>query len=306
MSWLSRITSGLKKTATNISEGLKAAVGLSHRLDAQTREALEEVLLAADAGMPATVDVLEALPKKGLPDPLTEKGLKEALASVVEERLHALEQPLALAHKPTVVLLAGVNGSGKTTTIGKLAAQWAAADKKVLVAAADTFRAAAVEQLQVWTERAQVEILPPAKAGADPAGVAYAAVEKAQKEGADVVLIDTAGRLPNRADLLAELAKIARVVKKLDETAPHATLLVLDATLGQSTLTQVREFGAVTPVTGLVVTKLDGTARAGFLLALAKSFPLPVHYVGFGEGLEDIGPFNARAFSRALVGLAQG
>lgn len=303
MSWLSRITSGLKKTASTLGEGLKAAVGLSHKLDAQTRVALEEVLLAADVGMAAATQILAALPKKGLPEPLTEEGLKTALAEVLEERLAPLAQPLNLTHKPTIILVAGVNGSGKTTTIGKLAAQWAGQGKTVLVAAADTFRAAAVQQLKVWTDRAQVHIIPPAKPGADPAGVAYAAAEQGMEQKADVVIIDTAGRLPNRADLLAELGKIARVLKKLDANAPHATLLVLDATLGQSTLAQVKEFSTVAPATGLIISKLDGTAKAGFLLALAEVHPLPVHFIGFGEALEDVGPFNARAFSRALVGL---
>ncbi|MBI1308284.1 MAG: signal recognition particle-docking protein FtsY [Proteobacteria bacterium] len=315
MSWFSRITSGLKKTAANLGQGVKAAVGLSKKLDAQTREALEEALISADVGLPVAQALISDLQKKGIPEPLTEDSVKAALADLIESRLQPLAQPLLPItnnESPITILIAGVNGSGKTTTIGKLAAQWARQGHHVIVAAADTFRAAAVEQLKVWTDRAadaskkkgSVTIIPPAKEGADPAGVAFAALEQAQKDKADIVLIDTAGRLPNRSDLLAELTKITRVVKKLDASAPHATILVLDSTLGQSTLPQVRQFHEASPVTGLIITKLDGSAKAGFLLALAaEPNPLPVHAIGFGESLDDLGPFNAKAYARALVGL---
>lgn len=312
MSWFSRITSGLTRTAKSVGQGITSALGISAKLDAATLEALEEALLGADCGVEPTRAILAALRKAKLPDPLTEESLKSALAHLIAERLQPLAQPLTFPGTPTVILVAGVNGAGKTTTIGKLAAQWAAQGKYVMVAAADTFRAAAVEQLAVWTDRAggqgkkggAVTIVPPAKPGADPATVAYAALEQAQAEKADIVLVDTAGRLPNRADLLAELPKITRVLQKLEPSAPHHTLLVLDATLGQSTIPQVQQFAQQTPLTGLIVTKLDGTAKAGFLLALAaQPHPLPVVAIGVGESLEDIGPFNPQAFAEALVGL---
>jgi fused signal recognition particle receptor len=313
MSWLSRITGGLGKTAASVTQGLKAAVGLSAKLDAPTRDALEEVLIAADTGLPAAQSLLDDLRKSKLAEPFTLEDLKAKLAELIAARLQPLVGPLELnTSGPTVIVVAGVNGAGKTTTIGKLAAQWAGQGKQVTVAAADTFRAAAVEQLEVWTHRAHAErhkkggvtIIAPAKTGEDSAAVAYRALEEAQKSGADVVIIDTAGRLPNRTDLLAELPKITRTLQKLLPAAPHHTLLVLDGTLGQSTIPQVRQFVAQTGITGLVVTKLDGTAKAGFLLALAAQQPLPVVAIGVGEKLEDLGPFNPQAFARALVGLA--
>lgn len=314
MSWLSRITSGLTRSTTNITEGLKQALGIAAKLDDATLESLEEALIAADTSLPVAQALLKDLRKAKLPDPLTLEALKAALANLIAERLQPLASPLNFPASPTVILVAGVNGAGKTTTIGKLAAQWASEGKNVTVAAADTFRAAAVEQLKVWTDRADkaasrkgsVTIIPPAKLGADSSSVAYAALESAQQTGADILLIDTAGRLPNRADLLAELPKIKRTIAKLDDSAPHHTLLVLDATLGQSTIQQVEEFHKQIPLTGLIITKLDGTARAGFLLALAaKNFgdkPLPIVAIGVGESLDDLGPFEPQAFATALVG----
>ncbi len=316
MSWFSRITSGLTKSAASVTEGIKQAVGqslgLAAKLDDATLEDLEEALIAADTSLPVAQALLKDLKKSKLPDPLTEDALKQTLATLIAARLQPLAQPLTFPASPTVILVAGVNGAGKTTTIGKLAAQWAGQGKHVVVAAADTFRAAAVQQLKVWTDRAatkgKVTIVPPAKEGADSAAVAYAALEHAQTEHADIVLIDTAGRLANRQDLLAELPKLTRVIQKLDASAPHHTLLVLDATLGQSTIPQVAEFHKQIPLTGLIVTKLDGTAKAGFLLALAaQNFtangPLPVVALGVGETLDDLGPFNPQAFANALVGL---
>ncbi|TKW61848.1 MAG: signal recognition particle-docking protein FtsY [Blastochloris viridis] len=312
MSWFSRITAGLTKSAANVTEGIKQAIGLAAKLDDATLEALEEALIAADTSLPVAQAILKDLQKAKLPDPLTQEALKQVLADLIAARLQPLGKPLDFTASPTVILVAGVNGAGKTTTIGKLAAQWAAEGKDVVVAAADTFRAAAVEQLRVWTDRAdastrkgKVGIVPPAKEGADSASVAYAALEKAKAEKADIVLIDTAGRLANRQDLLAELPKLNRVIQKLDASAPHHTLLVLDATLGQSTLPQVAEFHKQIPLTGLIVTKLDGTAKAGFLLALAaQPNPLPVVAIGVGESLDDLGPFDPQAFAAALVGNA--
>lgn len=320
MSWLSRIKAGLTRSTATISEGLKSAVentvqatqsalGIPIKLDDATLQALEEALIAADTSLPVAQALIKDLRKSKLPSPLTLEALKTALATLIAARLQPLAKPLEFTGSPTTILIAGVNGAGKTTTIGKLAAQWAGQGKDVVVAAADTFRAAAVEQLKVWTDRAdastkkgKVTIIPPAKLGADSSSVAYAALESAQKSGADIVLIDTAGRLPNRADLLAELPKIKRVITKLDESAPHHTILVLDATLGQSTIPQVAEFHKQVPLTGLIITKLDGTAKAGFLLALAAQNPLPVFAIGVGEKLEDLGPFDPTAFAAALVG----
>ncbi len=310
MSWFSRITAGLSRSATNVTEGIKQAIGLSVRLDEETLQNIEEALIAADTSLSVAQAIVEDIRNTSLPEPLTEDSLRAAMAKIIAARLQPLAKPLEFPATPTVILIAGVNGAGKTTTIGKLAAQWAAQGKHVMVAAADTFRAAAVEQLKVWTDRAdasskkgRVTIIPPAKVGADSASVAYAALEAAQQQQADIVLIDTAGRLANRQDLLAELPKLNRVIQKLDSSAPHHTLLVLDATLGQSTIPQVAEFHKQIPLTGLIVTKLDGTAKAGFLLALANQpNPLPVYAIGVGESLEDLGPFNPQAFANALVG----
>jgi fused signal recognition particle receptor len=315
MSWLSRITSGLTRSTSTITQGLKEALGIAAKLDDETVASLEEALIAADTSLPVAQELLRDLRKAKLPEPLTLESLKAALSRLIAARLEPLAKPLEFTAKPTVILVAGVNGAGKTTTIGKLAAQWAGEGKNIFVAAADTYRAAAVQQLTVWTDRAAavagkkgaVTIIPPVKQGADASAVAYAALESARNEGADIVLIDTAGRLANRTDLLAELPKITRVLKKLDESAPHHTLLVLDATLGQSTIPQVIEFHKTIPLTGLIVTKLDGTAKAGFLLALAaqkftNGQPLPVYAIGVGEKLDDLGPFDPQAFATALVG----
>ncbi|PZP40550.1 MAG: signal recognition particle-docking protein FtsY, partial [Pseudomonas fluorescens] len=249
MSWFSRITAGLTRSTTNVTEGLKQALGIAAKLDDATLEALEETLIAADTSLPVAQALLKDLRKTKLPEPLTLEALRDALATLIAARLQPLAKPLEFTASPTVILIAGVNGAGKTTTIGKLAAQWAGQGKTIVVAAADTFRAAAVAQLKVWTDRADasskqgsVTIIPPVKEGQDSSAVAYAALEKAIELKADALLIDTAGRLPNRADLLAELPKIKRVITKLDETAPHHTVLVLDATLGQSTIPQVAEF----------------------------------------------------------------
>lgn len=292
----------LTKTATQVTAGVKAALGLGGTLDGATREALEEVLLQADVGMKAATEMLDGLAKKLLPAEVSDGVVRGTLAGLMEARLKPLEGALDLdAAKPTVVLMVGVNGSGKTTTLGKLAALWGAAGKKVLVAAGDTFRAGAGEQLGVWAARAEAGVAEAATK--DAAGVAYAAVEQAQREGADVVMIDTAGRLGNRADLMAELEKIIRVVKKLDANAPHAVLLVLDGTQGQAVLQQVRDFGAA-GATGLVVTKLDSSSKAGFLLALAaQEKTLPVYYIGVGEGVEDLRAFHAGDFARGLMGV---
>jgi fused signal recognition particle receptor len=317
MGWLSKITSGLKRSAQGVAQAVKVSLDLHAKLTPELKEHLETALLAADCGLPATSQILAQLEEGGLPSPLSETALKEHLAELLAAQLYPLQQPLRWEQTgPTVILLAGINGSGKTTSLGKLAAQWAEQGKRVVVAAADTFRAAAAEQLAVWAERADasgkkqvkkqgwVKIIQAEGPGADSAGVAYRAVEWAIQEQAEVVLIDTAGRLPNRTDLLAELPKMVRVVQKLLPTAPHQTWLVLDGMLGQATLPQVAEFHKQLPLTGLIITKLDSSGKAGFLLSLAQSkTALPVYFIGFGEALEDVGPFDAQAFARGLAGL---
>ena len=233
---------------------------------------------------------------------LSTDEIKRLLADEITRIMEPVAKPLPLYPKrPQVVLVVGVNGSGKTTTIGKLASQFRAAGKKVVIAAGDTFRAAAVEQLQVWGDRAGVPVLT-APEGSDPASLAFDAMTKAQEDGADLLLIDTAGRLQNRADLMEELAKIVRVIRKKDESAPHNTLLVLDATTGQNALSQVETFKKISDVSGLVMTKLDGTARGGVLVALADKFGLPIHAIGVGEQIDDLQPFDPQEFADALVG----
>jgi fused signal recognition particle receptor len=316
MGWLGKITSGLKRSAQGLSQQIKVTLNLHAKLDDAAKEALEEALISADCGAATSAALVTELEARGLPEPLSELALRTELAGLMAQRLKTLEGDLEISATdgPCVIVLAGVNGSGKTTTAGKLAAQWAEGGKKVVVAAADTFRAAAAEQLAVWAERAEgaakrkgwVELVVGDKHGADSAGVAYKAVELALQKKADIVLIDTAGRLPNRTDLLAELPKLVRAVQKLIPAAPHAKLLVLDGTLGQSTLPQVAQFNAQIPLTGLIVTKLDSSGKAGFLLGLAAQKPtLPVHYIGMGEGLNDIGPFVAEAFAKGLLGIEE-
>jgi len=268
-------------------------------------ESLEELLITADMGVDTaarlTANFAQGRFGRRLSVPEIKGGLAEEIARVMEP----VARPLPLyPKKPQVVLVVGVNGSGKTTTIGKLASQFRAAGKSVVIAAGDTFRAAAVEQLQVWGTRAGVPVLT-APEGSDPASLAFEAMEKAAAHGADLLMIDTAGRLQNRADLMEELAKIVRVIRKKDPYAPHNTLLVLDATTGQNALTQVEIFRKIADVSGLVMTKLDGTAKGGVLVALADRFGLPIHAIGVGEQIDDLAPFDPQDFARALVGLAE-
>ena len=302
MKWLSRLTQGLSKTTAQAAHSLKRWLGVAV-LDATTLQALEDALLQADCGPAATAHLLQVVQKETGPDRLAGSVLEAEIARQLQAMLPPPNAPVPpKGLHPWVLLVAGVNGSGKTTTIGKLAAQWQGQGFKVMLAAADTFRAAAAPQLAVWAQRSGATLFE--GASADPASVAYQALQAAQAGGFDVLLIDTAGRLPNRPDLLAELQKIPRVLAKLNPAAPHACWLVLDATLGQSTVGQVQAFQAALPLTGLVVTKLDGTARAGFLLPLAKALPTPlsVHAVGVGEGVPDLGPFNPTVLAAAMVG----
>jgi fused signal recognition particle receptor len=272
-------------------------------LDDAMLESLEEVLIASDMGVETAARLTARLAEGRFGRRVSAGELREALAAEVARIMEPVARPLPLySTKPQVVLVVGVNGSGKTTTIGKLASQFRAAGKSVVIAAGDTFRAAAVEQLQVWGQRAGVPVLT-APEGSDPASLAFDALMRAQEEGADLLMIDTAGRLQNRADLMEELAKIVRVLRKKDPTAPHNTLLVLDATTGQNALSQVEIFAKIADVSGLVMTKLDGTAKGGVLVALADRFGLPIHAIGVGEQIDDLAPFDPEDFARALVGI---
>ena len=271
-------------------------------LDDEMLESLEELLIASDMGVDTALRVSANLAEGRMGKKLSVPELKGLLAAEVARIMEPVARPLPIyPKKPQVVLVVGVNGSGKTTTIGKLASQFKAAGKSVVIAAGDTFRAAAVEQLQVWGQRAGVPVLT-APEGADPAALAFDAMTRAEAEGADLLMIDTAGRLQNRADLMEELAKIVRVIRKKDESAPHNTLLVLDATTGQNALSQVEIFTKIASVSGLVMTKLDGTAKGGVLVALADQFGLPIHAIGVGEQIDDLAPFDPEEFARALVG----
>jgi len=272
-------------------------------LDDDMLEQLEELLISADMGVDTALRVTANMAEGRFGKKLSVREIKQLLATEVGRIMEPVARPLPIYSKtPQVVLVVGVNGSGKTTTIGKLASQFRAAGKKVVIAAGDTFRAAAVEQLQVWGERAGVPVLTAAQ-GSDPASLAFDAMGRAQDEGADLLLIDTAGRLQNRGDLMEELAKIVRVIRKKDATAPHNTLLVLDATTGQNAVNQVKVFQEISDVSGLVMTKLDGTAKGGVLVALADRFGLPIHAVGVGEQIDDLSPFDPQEFADALVGV---
>lgn len=272
-------------------------------LDDDMLEQLEELLISADMGVDTALRVTANMAEGRMGKRLSAQEVKELLAREIARIMEPVARPMPLyAKKPQVVLVVGVNGSGKTTTIGKLASQFKAAGKTVVIAAGDTFRAAAVEQLQVWGDRAGVPVLT-APEGSDPASLAWDAMEQAERDGTDLLMIDTAGRLQNRADLMEELAKIVRVIRKKDPSAPHNTLLVLDATTGQNALSQVETFQKLADVSGLVMTKLDGTARGGVLVALADKFGLPIHAIGVGEQIDDLSPFDPEEFAAALTGL---
>jgi fused signal recognition particle receptor len=267
-------------------------------------EALEELLIASDMGVDTALRVTANMAEGRMGKKLSTGEIKELLASEIAAIMEPVAKPMPLyPNRPQVVLVVGVNGSGKTTTIGKLALQFQNAGKKVVIAAGDTFRAAAVEQLQVWGERAGVPVLT-APEGSDPASLAFEAMTKCEEDGADLLMIDTAGRLQNRSDLMEELAKIVRVIRKKDPTAPHNTLLVLDATTGQNALNQVEIFRQIADVSGLVMTKLDGTAKGGVLVALADKFGLPIHAIGVGEQIDDLDAFDPTEFAQALTGIA--
>ncbi|HEY5238043.1 MAG TPA: signal recognition particle-docking protein FtsY [Rhizomicrobium sp.] len=297
-----RLKDGLSKSAGSLGENL-TGIFTKKKLDAGVVAELEEALIRADMGMASAKSLAAAVARGRYDKEISENEIREILAAEIAKVLKPVEKPLAIdrSKKPFVILVAGVNGTGKTTTIGKLT-QWLGRNgHEVLLAAGDTFRAAAIEQLQIWGERTGAEVVSRAP-GADAAGLAYDSVMRAKEAGADVVLIDTAGRFQNKAGLMAELEKITRVLKKLDTSAPHAALLVLDATTGQNAIAQVEAFKNAMPLTGLVMTKLDGTAKGGILVALAAKFGLPIHFIGVGEGVDDLQAFNAETFAKALTG----
>src|SRR5664279_1571462 len=292
-SWWKRLSGGLKRTSSSLGGAIADLVS-KRKLDAAAVEQLEHELIRADLG-PEFAGRIAAVLGEGR----FEKGIAPDEVKAV---LGPVAKPLEVTAKPFIILVAGVNGSGKTTTIGKLAAKFRAEGKTVMMVAGDTFRAAAIDQLKIWGERTGASMMA-REPGADAAGLAFDALGAAKTQGIDIVLVDTAGRLQNRTELMSELEKMVRVMRKVEPAAPHAVLLVLDATVGQNALNQVDIFGKIAGVTGLVMTKLDGTARGGILVAIAARFGLPVHFIGVGEGVEDLSPFTAHDFARALVGL---
>jgi fused signal recognition particle receptor len=301
--WWQRLTEGMRRTSSSLSESV-TGLFTKRRLDEATLEELEDALIRADLGVPTALRITEAISSGRYNKEISPQEVRTILAGEVEKTLQPVAHALSIdrTKKPFVILMVGVNGAGKTTTIGKLSQKFRGQGLKVMLAAGDTFRAAAIEQLKIWGERVGAPVLA-REQGADAAGLAFDALREARASGTDVLLVDTAGRLQNKAGLMAELEKIVRVMKKFDETAPHATLLVLDATVGQNAISQVELFQKSAGVTGLVMTKLDGTARGGILVALAARFGLPVHFIGVGEGVEDLEPFAARDFAHAIAGL---
>ena len=303
MSWWRRLSSGLKRTSSSIGAAVSDLV-TKRKLDRAMLEDIEDVLLRADLGTEVAARIAAAVGVGRYDKAISADEVKSVVATEVEKVLAPVATPLVIDElkKPFVILVVGVNGSGKTTTIGKLAARFSAEGRKVMLAAGDTFRAAAIEQLKIWGERTKSPVIAGAQ-GSDSASLAFNALSAARDGKFDVLLVDTAGRLQNKAELMKELEKVVRVVRKVDDTAPHAVLLVLDATVGQNALSQVEAFHRTAGVTGLVMTKLDGTARGGILVALAEKHRLPVHFIGVGESIDDLAPFTARDFAQAIAGI---
>ena len=300
-SWWKRLSGGLKRTSSSLGGAIADLVS-KRKLDAAAVEALENELIRADLGPEFAGRIAAVLSDGRFDKAIAPDEVKAVLAGEIEKVLARVAIPLEITAKPFVILVAGVNGSGKTTTIGKLAAKFRAEGKSVMLVAGDTFRAAAIDQLKIWATRTGASVKA-SEPGADAASLAFDALAAAKAQNVDVVLVDTAGRLQNRTELMSELEKMVRVMRKVEPAAPHAVLLVLDATVGQNALSQVEIFGKIAGVTGLVMTKLDGTARGGILVAIAARFGLPVHFIGVGEGVDDLAPFTARDFARAIVGL---
>jgi len=301
-SWWQRLSGGLKRTSASIGGAVTDLVA-KRRLDQAMLDEIEEVLIRADLGVESAARIAAAVGEGRYDKSITADEVKAIVAAEVEKVLTPVAKPLLIgAGKPFVALVVGVNGSGKTTTIGKLAAKFRAEGRSVMLAAGDTFRAAAIDQLNIWGGRSGASVIARAP-GADAAGLAFDALTQARGEEVDVLLVDTAGRLQNKAVLMDELLKIVRVMKKVDPAVPHAVLLVLDATVGQNALSQVEVFRDIAGVTGLVMTKLDGTARGGILVAIAAKYGLPVHFIGVGESIDDLAPFSAKDFARAIAGI---
>ncbi len=301
--WFGRLKDGLKRSSSALSGGI-SDIFVKRKLDATTLEELEDLLIMSDLGVTVSSAVCARLSKNRFDKEISTEEVQMALADEVANILKPVARPLEIdnSHKPCIILMVGVNGSGKTTTIGKLARKFQQDGKSVMLAAGDTFRAAAIEQLQVWGERNNVPVIS-GKVGADAAGLAYDAIQQARAQNCDVLMIDTAGRLQNKNHLMEELSKIIRVIRKQDENAPHATLLVLDATTGQNAVLQAKVFQEAADVSGLIMTKLDGTAKGGVLVAIAEKFDLPIHAIGVGETIDDLQSFDADDFSKMLVGL---
>jgi fused signal recognition particle receptor len=303
LSWWRRLSGGLKRTSGSLGSAVADLV-TKRKLDRAMLEDIEDVLLRADLGTEVAARISAAVGHGRYDKAITADDVKTVVATEVEKVLAPVARPLVIdgTKKPFVILVVGVNGSGKTTTIGKLAAKLSAEGRKVMLAAGDTFRAAAIEQLKIWGERTNSPVISGAQ-GSDSASLAFNALTAARDGQLDVLLVDTAGRLQNKAELMNELEKVVRVIRKVDASAPHAVLLVLDATVGQNALSQVEAFHRTADVTGLVMTKLDGTARGGILVALAEKHKLPVHFIGVGEGIDDLAPFTARDFAKAIAGI---
>lgn len=300
--WWTRLSAGLKRTSSSLG-GAVADLVTKRRLDRAMLEDIEDVLLRADLGTEVAARIAAAVGEGRYDKSVSAADVQTIVATEVEKVLRRVATPLVIdeTHKPFVILVVGVNGSGKTTTIGKLAAKLASEGRKVMLGAGDTFRAAAIEQLKIWGERTGSPVVARGH-GSDSASLAFEAYEAAKADNRDVLLIDTAGRLQNKTELMVELEKVTRVIKKVDASAPHAVLLVLDATVGQNALSQVEAFQKTAGVTGLVMTKLDGTARGGILVALAEKYKLPVHFIGVGESIDDLAPFTAHEFAMAIAG----
>ena len=300
--WFGRLAGGLKRSSSQLGSALVDLV-TKGPMDPAKLDMIQDALVRADLGYDLAHRVTKVISEGAYSQGITPDEVKAVVATEVAKILKPVAKPLVIeGAKPFVILVAGVNGSGKTTTIGKLASKFAAEGRKVVLAAGDTFRAAAIDQLQIWGQRTGAKVVA-REPGANSAGLAFDALNVAKAEGADVLIVDTAGRLQNRTELMSELEKMLRVMKKLDPAAPHAVLLVLDATVGQNALSQVEVFGKIAGVTGLVMTKLDGTARGGILVSIAEKFKLPIHFIGVGEGVDDLAPFAAADFGKALAGI---
>ena len=301
MSWIKRLTSGLKKTSSKLSEGV-TKVFTHKKLDNETLEHLEDLLISSDMGVGFATSFVSNLSKQKFGKEVSDHEVREFLSQEIEKTFLGLEKPLTITEQPHVILMCGVNGNGKTTTAGKLASKLIAQNKSVMLVACDTFRAAAVEQLEVWAKRTNSVFVSGAHQ-ADPASVAFKAVAQAKEQSIDVVIIDTAGRLHNKKNLMDELDKIIKVIKKVDVSAPHEVCLVIDATTGQNALSQVESFKEIASISSLVITKLDGTAKGGILVAIADKFKLPVLAVGVGESVDDLGDFDAKNFTKSLLNI---